>query len=46
MEFLYQKLKEYHQKNIYPFHMPGHKRNEDAVEFQPKLTEDIDEKKR
>ncbi len=43
MEFLYQKLKEYHQKNIYPFHMPGHKRNEDAVEFQPKLTEDITE---
>ena len=43
MEFLHQKLKEYHQKNIYPFHMPGHKRNEDAVEFQPKLTEDITE---
>lgn len=43
MKFLYEKLKEYHQKNIYPFHMPGHKRNEEAVEFLPGLTEDITE---
>ena len=27
MERLYRKLKEYDKKNIYPFHMPGHKRN-------------------
>lgn len=43
MAFLYEKLEEYHQKNIYPFHMPGHKRNEDAAGFQPRLAEDITE---
>ncbi len=27
MKHLYEKLMEYDEKNIYPFHMPGHKRN-------------------
>lgn len=27
MENLYSKLNEHHKSNIYPFHMPGHKRN-------------------
>ena len=26
MEYLYHKLREYENRNIYPFHMPGHKR--------------------
>lgn len=43
MEALYEKLKTYHEKNIYPFHMPGHKRNEQAVDFLPGLTMDITE---
>ena len=43
MEFLYQKLEHYHEKNIYPFHMPGHKRNEKVVDFLPDLTKDITE---
>ena len=28
MESLYTKLANYQKENIYPFHMPGHKRNE------------------
>ncbi len=43
MEVLHEKLKIYHEKNIYPFHMPGHKRNEQAVDFLPGLTMDITE---
>ena len=27
MEHLYQKLSAYDEEDIYPFHMPGHKRN-------------------
>ncbi|MCI8814570.1 MAG: aminotransferase class V-fold PLP-dependent enzyme [Lachnospiraceae bacterium] len=43
MGSLFEELQNYHEKNIYPFHMPGHKRNRAAVEFQPDLTEDITE---
>lgn len=43
MEILCEKLKSYHGKGIYPFHMPGHKRNKGAVDFQPDLSEDITE---
>lgn len=43
MESLYKKLEEYHGRSIYPFHMPGHKRNERAVDFLPGLTKDITE---
>lgn len=43
MEFLYKKLDVYHGRDIYPFHMPGHKRNERAVDFLPGLTKDITE---
>lgn len=43
MGFLYKKLDAHHSRDIYPFHMPGHKRNEDAVDFLPGLTKDITE---
>lgn len=43
MEILYEELEKYHGRDIYPFHMPGHKRNREAVDFWPDLTEDITE---
>lgn len=43
MDILYKKLEKYHERGIYPFHMPGHKRNEKAVDFLPGLTADITE---
>lgn len=43
METLYKKLEAYHARDIYPFHMPGHKRNEGAVDLLPGLTRDITE---
>lgn len=43
METLYRRLEEYHSQDIYPFHMPGHKRNERVVDFLPGLTKDITE---
>ncbi len=43
MGSLYEELKNYHAKDIYPFHMPGHKRNEAAVDFLPSLGADITE---
>lgn len=27
MDYLFKKLKKHHESNVYPFHMPGHKRN-------------------
>lgn len=30
---IYEKLKEYKDKGIYPFHMPGHKRNTEILSF-------------
>lgn len=40
---LFEELKSYQAKDIYPFHMPGHKRNEAAVDFLPALAADITE---
>lgn len=34
MESLYDKLKEYSQKENYPFHMPGHKRNPESMNME------------
>ena len=41
MQYLDQKLKEYHNTDVYPFHMPGHKRRE--LEFENPYGIDITE---
>lgn len=41
MQYLDQKLKEYHKTDVYPFHMPGHKRRE--LEFENPYGIDITE---
>ncbi|MDO4519772.1 MAG: aminotransferase class I/II-fold pyridoxal phosphate-dependent enzyme [Eubacteriales bacterium] len=33
---LYEKLLKYHDTDLYPFHMPGHKRNKDSVWIEEK----------
>lgn len=43
MGSLFEELQNYHEKDIYPFHMPGHKRNRAAVDFEPGIIEDITE---
>lgn len=41
---LYDKLKDYSKSGVYPFHMPGHKRNvlDDIIPYQVDLTEIYD----
>lgn len=43
MERLYKELKSYSEKNVYPFHMPGHKRNPLSVEGEFPFERDITE---
>ena len=40
---MYQLLKEYDKQNIYPFHMPGHKRNARVLEEYFPVRQDITE---
>lgn len=43
MPELYKKLKSLAESDLYPFHMPGHKRNEDAAPFGKIFNVDITE---
>lgn len=43
MKNLAEQLINYSQTDYYPFHMPGHKRNEQSVEYQPSIETDITE---
>ena len=43
MKNLAEQLKSYSQKDYYPFHMPGHKRNPFSVEYKPSVETDITE---
>ncbi len=43
MDRLYKELESYGKGNIYPFHMPGHKRNSSSVYGKLPLEEDITE---
>ncbi|MCR5791856.1 MAG: aminotransferase class I/II-fold pyridoxal phosphate-dependent enzyme [Lachnospiraceae bacterium] len=43
MNYIYDKLVNYSQENIYPFHMPGHKRNEDRMSMVSPYAIDITE---
>lgn len=43
LNFIYDKLVSYHKEDNYPFHMPGHKRNPDQINFQNPLSIDITE---
>ena len=43
MKNLAEQLKSYSQKDYYPFHMPGHKRNPFSVEYEPSVETDITE---
>lgn len=43
MRNLAEQLKSYSQKDYYPFHMPGHKRNPFSVEYEPSVETDITE---
>ena len=43
MKNLAEQLKNYSQKDYYPFHMPGHKRNPFSVEYKPSIETDITE---
>lgn len=40
---LYRKLNEYRKKDIYPFHMPGHKRNRKYSDWRLPFDRDITE---
>lgn len=40
---LYEKLQKHHETDLYPFHMPGHKRNLQSVDFSLTLQQDITE---
>ncbi len=40
---MYKKLEEFHKLNIYPFHMPGHKRNEALLPSWIPVKQDITE---
>lgn len=43
MERLYKELNAYKEKGIYPFHMPGHKRNPELAEGELPFSSDITE---
>lgn len=43
MEKLYKELRDYAEKDYYPFHMPGHKRNKNSVEEEFPFERDITE---
>lgn len=43
MKNLSEQLISYSQKDYYPFHMPGHKRNPFSVEYNPSIKTDITE---
>lgn len=43
MDRLYKELENYSQTDFYPFHMPGHKRNENAVDGKFPFDRDITE---
>lgn len=40
---LYEQLKDYGQSDVYPFHMPGHKRNPEFLDFGQTVKMDITE---
>ncbi len=43
MEHLSEQLISYSQEDYYPFHMPGHKRNPQSVEYEPSIQTDLTE---
>ena len=43
MKRLYQELAAYDEKDIYPFHMPGHKRNPACMAGDFPISQDITE---
>ncbi len=43
MKKLSEQLSSYSRKDYYPFHMPGHKRNPQSVEYEPSIQTDLTE---